>query len=187
MSIDRELDASLGQVVSDVAHVANLVGSWLPALDGAVARLERGAKVADVGCGPGASTILMAKAFPRSRLFGFDAHAHSIGRARERAAAAGVQERVTFDVARAPEFPGHDYDLVAHLDWLYDMADPVGAARRAREALSPDGLWMIVEPLASDPGEAGEARLRAIASAAGFRRFRRAARTRFDLVLEARP
>jgi SAM-dependent methyltransferase len=186
MSMDQDKrDAFLGQVMSDVGRAGNLVDTWLPALDGAVGRLERGAKVAVVGCGRGASTILMARAFPRSRLFGFDAHALSVERARVRAAAAGVEARVTFDVAGATGFPGHDYDLVAHLDCLHDMEDPVGAARCAREALSPDGLWMIVEPYASDRRK--EARLRGIASAAGFGRFRRAALTPLDLVLEARP
>jgi len=131
----------------------NLVASWLPALDGVVARLERGGKVADVGCGLGASTILMAQAFPRSRFYGFDSHAASIDMARQRAAAAGVSERVTFDVASASDFPGKDYDLVAHFDCLHDMEDPVGAARAARRALAADGTWMIVEPFASDRRE----------------------------------
>lgn len=131
----------------------NLVASWLPALDGVVARLERGGKVADVGCGLGASTILMAQAFPRSRFYGFDSHGPSIDLARQRAAAAGVSERVTFEIASASDFPGKEYDLVAHFDCLHDMEDPVGAARAARRALANDGTWMIVEPFASDRRE----------------------------------
>jgi 2-polyprenyl-3-methyl-5-hydroxy-6-metoxy-1,4-benzoquinol methylase len=128
----------------------NLISAWLPALDGVTARLSRGAKVADVGCGIGASTILMAKAFPRARLYGYDTHAASIALARERAAEAGVADRVTFEVANAVDFPGRDYDLVANFDCLHDMEDPSGAARRVREALAEDGTWMIVEPFAAD-------------------------------------
>ena len=131
----------------------NLVSSWLPALDGAVPRLERGAKVADVGCGLGASTILMAQAFPRSRFFGFDSHPASIELARKRAAEGGVADRVTFEVAGATDFPGRDYDLVCHFDCLHDMEDPTGAARRVRQVLAADGAWMIVEPFASDKPE----------------------------------
>jgi len=128
----------------------NLLASWLPSLDGVVARLERGGKVADVGCGLGASAILMAQAFPRTRFFGFDSHPRSIELARERAAAAGVGEQVTFEVASAQELPGRDYDLIAHFDCLHDMEDPTGAARAARRALADDGVWMIVEPFAAD-------------------------------------
>jgi 2-polyprenyl-3-methyl-5-hydroxy-6-metoxy-1,4-benzoquinol methylase len=128
----------------------NLVASWLPALDGAVEKLERGAKIADVGCGLGASTILMAQAYPKSRCFGYDSHPASIELARERAAEAGVADRVTFEVAAAAEFPGRDYDLVCHFDCLHDMEDPAAAARRARQALADDGIWMIVEPFAAD-------------------------------------
>ncbi len=131
----------------------NLLTSWLPSLDGVVARLERGGKVADVGCGLGASTILMAQAFPRTRFFGFDSHARSIELARERAAAAGVAEQVTFEVASAQELPGRQYDLIAHFDCLHDMEDPAGAARAARRSLSDDGVWMIVEPFAADARE----------------------------------
>jgi SAM-dependent methyltransferase len=134
-------------------YTGNLVASWLPALDGVVARLERGAKVADVGCGLGASSILMAQAYPRSRFYGFDSHAGSIELARQRAAAAGVADRVTFEVAGAADIPGKDYDLVAHFDCLHDMEDPIGAARGARRALAADGTWMIVEPFASDRRE----------------------------------
>jgi 2-polyprenyl-3-methyl-5-hydroxy-6-metoxy-1,4-benzoquinol methylase len=134
-------------------YVGNLVSAWLPALDGVVARLERGGKVADVGCGLGASTILMAQAFPRSRFYGFDSHAPSIELARRRAADAGVEDRVTFEAASATDIPGKDYDLVAHFDCLHDMEDPAGAARAARSALAADGTWMLVEPFASDRRE----------------------------------
>jgi SAM-dependent methyltransferase len=131
----------------------NLVSTWLPALDGVVAKLERGAKVADVGCGLGASTILMAQAFPKARFFGYDSHPKSIELARERAAEAGVGERVTFEVASATDFPGREYDLVCHFDCLHDMEDPVGAARRVKAVLASGGNWMIVEPFAADRRE----------------------------------
>jgi 2-polyprenyl-3-methyl-5-hydroxy-6-metoxy-1,4-benzoquinol methylase len=131
----------------------NLVSSWLPALDGVVAKLERGAKVADVGCGLGASTILMAQAYPKSRFFGYDSHPASIELARERAADAGVAERITFDVAAATDFPGREYELVCHFDCLHDMEDPTGAGRRVKEVLAPQGTWMIVEPFAADRRE----------------------------------
>jgi SAM-dependent methyltransferase len=129
---------------------AHLVQAWLPALDGVVAKLEQGAHVADVGCGHGASTIIMAEAFPRSRFVGFDYHEASIARATEAAQAAGVADRVTFAVAAAATYPGRDYDLVTFFDCLHDMGDPVGAARHVRETLAPDGTWMIVEPFAND-------------------------------------
>lgn len=132
------------------SYAANLVGSWLPALEGVVAKLERGARVADVGCGHGASTILMAQAFPRSRFFGFDYHASSIGHAREAAKRAGVAERVTFEIAPAKAYPGEGYDLVAFFDCLHDMGDPIGAARHVLSTLDGDGTWMIVEPFAHD-------------------------------------
>lgn len=135
------------------SYVGNLVSAWLPALDGGVARLDKGAKVADVGCGLGASTILMAQRFPRSRFFGYDSHARSIEVARERAVAAGVAERVTFDVARAQDFPGRDYDLVTIFDAFHDLEDPAAAARHVREVIASDGLWMLVEPFASDRRE----------------------------------
>jgi 2-polyprenyl-3-methyl-5-hydroxy-6-metoxy-1,4-benzoquinol methylase len=134
-------------------YIGNLVGSWIPALDGVKGKLERGAKVADVGCGLGASTILMAKAFPKSTFIGFDSHEASIKTARERAKAAGVADRVRFDVARATDFPGTGYDFVAHFDCLHDMEDPVGAAKRTKQSLAADGTWMIVEPFASDKPE----------------------------------
>lgn len=129
---------------------ANLVTSWIPALDGIEARLKAGAKVADVGCGHGASTIVMAKAYPNSEFFGFDYHMPSIERARELAAEAGVSERITFAQASAKDFPAKGYDMVAFFDCLHDMGDPVGAGRHVKEALGRDGVWMIVEPFAHD-------------------------------------
>jgi SAM-dependent methyltransferase len=134
-------------------YIGNLVSAWIPALEGVQAKLTAGARVADVGCGVGASTILMAKAFPRSRFWGFDYHADSIALATKRAEAAGVADRVTFQVALSTDFPGKDYDLLAHFDCLHDMQDPKGAAKRARQALAPDGTWMIVEPFAGDRPE----------------------------------
>jgi SAM-dependent methyltransferase len=128
----------------------HLVAEWLPALDGVVEKLERGARVADVGCGHGASTILMAQAFPNSRFHGFDYHDASIATARERAAAAGVADRVTFDALPAASYSGTEYDLVTMFDCLHDMGDPAGAARHVRSTLAPDGTWMIVEPFAGD-------------------------------------
>jgi SAM-dependent methyltransferase len=202
-------------------YAANLVDAWLPALDGVVAKLSRGAAVADVGCGLGASTILMAQAFPESTFAGYDYHEASIAAARERAEEAGLSDRVRFDVASGQTFPGDGYDLIAMFDCLHDMGDPVGAARRVRSALAPDGTWLIVEPFANDDVEdnlnpvgrvyygastlvctpaslsqevglglgaqAGEKRLRDVVTAGGFSRFRRAAETPFNLVLEARP
>jgi SAM-dependent methyltransferase len=129
---------------------AHLIAEWLPALDGVVDKLERGARVADVGCGHGASTILMAQAFPRSRFDGFDYHAGSIETASSRAADAGVEDRVTFRAEPAAAYPGHDYDLVTMFDCLHDMGDPVGAARHVYSTLAADGTWMIVEPNAGD-------------------------------------
>ena len=135
------------------SYIGNLVAAWIPALDGVKAKLEAGARVADVGCGVGASTILMAKAFPKSRFWGFDYHAESIQLARKRAEAAGVADRVTFEVALSTEYPGKGYDLVANFDCLHDMQDPDGAARHVRETIAPDGTWMIVEPFAGDRPE----------------------------------
>jgi len=129
---------------------ANLVSAWLPALDGAVARLEEGAKVADIGCGHGASTIIMADAFPHSRFIGFDYHDASIRRARAAAAEAGSPANLEFEVASAKDAPGSDYDLVCCFDCLHDMGDPVGAARRIRAMLKEDGWFMLVEPFAGD-------------------------------------
>ncbi|HZP40875.1 MAG TPA: class I SAM-dependent methyltransferase [Candidatus Binatia bacterium] len=199
----------------------HIVPAWVPALDGVQAKLERGARAADVGCGLGASTLLMAEAFPASRFVGFDYHGPSIERARALAAEAGLADRVTFEVAPAKGYPGTGYDLVTFFDCLHDMGDPAGAARHVRSTLAPDGTWMIVEPFAHDRVEdnlnpvgrlfysastfvctpaslaqevglalgaqAGEARLRAVVTEAGFSRFRRAAETPFNLVLEARP
>jgi 2-polyprenyl-3-methyl-5-hydroxy-6-metoxy-1,4-benzoquinol methylase len=200
---------------------ANLVDSWIPALEGVEAKLRSGAKVADVGCGLGTSTILLGQAYPNSTIVGFDYHAPSIERAREKAAAAGVSDHVRFEVAPAKEYPGGDYDLVACFDCLHDMGDPIGAAAHVRSTLSTDGTWMIVEPFANDKVEdnlnpigrvfysastlictpaslaqevgmglgaqAGESRLREVVMAGGFRRFRRATQTPFNLILEARP
>jgi SAM-dependent methyltransferase len=202
-------------------YSANLVSSWIPALDGVEARLRSGALVADVGCGHGASTILMAEAFPRSEFVGFDYHAASIEHAREAAEQAGLSDRVSFEVAAAKEYPGDGYDLVCMFDCLHDMGDPVGAAAHVLSTLGADGTWLIVEPYAGDRlednlnpvgrvyygastlvctpasrdqevglalgAQAGEARLREVVSTGGFTRFRRAAETPFNLVLEARP
>ena len=132
------------------SYHANLLSSWLPALDGVVEKLERGALVADVGCGHGASTILMAQAFPRSTFVGYDYHPASIETARARAAEAGVGDRIRFEVASAQEFGGEGYDLVTMFDCLHDMGDPVGAAKRVRDAIAEDGTWMVVEPMAGD-------------------------------------
>ena len=199
---------------------ANLVSSWLPALDGVVPRLEQGAKVADIGCGHGASTIVLAQAFPKSTFHGFDFHQPSIDQARQRARDAGVGERVSFSKATAKEFPGHDFDLVCFFDCLHDMGDPLGAARHAHAALKPGGTVLLVEPFANDSldenlnpvgrlfyaastcictpnslsqevglglgAQAGEKRLRHVFMEAGFREFRRATETPFNLVLEAR-
>jgi SAM-dependent methyltransferase len=201
-------------------YLGNLIQTWLPALEGVVAKLERGAKVADVGCGIGASTIIMAKAYPKSTFYGFDYHAGSIEMARQRAREAGVSDRVTFEVAKATDFPGSNYDLIAHFDCLHDLEDPDGAAKRARAAIAKDGTWLVVEPFAGDRPEhnhnlvgrvfysastmlcvphslsqggpalgaqAGETRLRQLATNGGWSRFRRATETPFNLVLEARP
>jgi SAM-dependent methyltransferase len=131
-------------------YSANLVTAWIPALDGVQEKLEAGATVADVGCGHGASTLIMAEAFPRSRFVGFDYHDGSIDQARESAKRAGVDDRVSFEVATAKEYPGSNYDFVAVFDCLHDMGDPVGAAAHVRETLADDGTWMIVEPFAND-------------------------------------
>jgi SAM-dependent methyltransferase len=131
-------------------YAAHLVGEWLPALDGVAEKLRAGASVADVGCGLGASTIIMAQAFERSTFAGFDIHEPSIAAARMAAAQAGVSQRARFDVAPAKGFPGHGYDLVCLFDALHDMGDPVGAARRIRQALAPDGTLLLVEPNAGD-------------------------------------
>ena len=131
-------------------YAANLVSTWIPALNGVQEKLEAGARVADVGCGKGASTILLAQAYPNSRFFGFDYHDKSIEAARESAERNGVADRVTFSVAKAKDFPGKDYDFVAVFDCLHDMGDPIGAAAHVRQSLAKDGTWMIVEPFAND-------------------------------------
>ncbi|HMF78491.1 MAG TPA: class I SAM-dependent methyltransferase [Bryobacteraceae bacterium] len=202
-------------------YAANLVSSWIPALSDVKEKLERGARVADVGCGKGASTLLMAKAFPNSRFFGFDYHDKSIEAARESAKRNGVADRVTFEVSKAKDFPGKGYDFVAVFDCLHDMGDPIGAAAHIRQSLARDGSWMIVEPFANDHlkdnlnpvgrvyyslstllctpcsrsqevglclgAQAGETRIREVVTSAGFKRFRRATETPFNIVYEARP
>jgi SAM-dependent methyltransferase len=132
------------------AYRGSLVSEWLPALDGVVERLKAGIAVADVGCGHGHSTVLMAEAFPRSRFHGFDVHRASIDEARRNAAGAGVAARVGFDVARAADYPAGNYGLICFFDCLHDMGDPVAAARHAAEVLAPDGTVMLVEPFAND-------------------------------------
>lgn len=202
------------------AYRASLVPQWLPALDGVVDKLKAGAQVADVGCGHGHSTTLMAEAFPASRFCGFDAHQASIDAANDVAVEAGVAERVAFAAARADDYPGTSYDLICFFDCLHDMGDPLAAATHAAQALKPDGTVMLVEPFANDRVEdnispvarlyyaastticcahaiseggrtvlgaqAGEARLADVFRKAGFTRFRRAAETPFNLILEAR-
>jgi SAM-dependent methyltransferase len=202
-------------------YAANLVSSWIPSLQGVKEKLEAGARVADVGCGKGASTLLMAKAFPQSRFSGFDYHDKSIEAARESAKRNGIADRVTFEVAKAKEFPGKGYDFVAVFDCLHDMGDPIGAAAHVRQSLAKDGTWMIVEPFANDQlkdnlnpvgrvyysfstllctpcsrsqevalclgAQAGESRIRDVVTSAGFKRFRRATETPFNIVYEARP
>jgi SAM-dependent methyltransferase len=202
------------------SYRSHLVARWIPALEGVEEKLRQGARVADVGCGRGTTTILLAQAYPASHFWGFDAHESSIEVARQRAEEAGVADRVSFSVARATDYPGEGYDLVAHIDCLHDMADPVGAARHVLRTLDRAGTWLIVEPFAHDRvednlnpvgrmlsaastmicvpaslaehgpalgGQAGEARIRAVVTQAGFTRFRRASQTRFNLVFEARP
>ncbi len=129
---------------------AHLITEWLPALDGVVAKLERGAAVADVGCGHGASTLLMAQTFPASTFVGFDYHDASIATAQERAKQAGLTQQARFETSPSTTYPGREYELVTMFDCLHDMGDPVGAARHVRESLASDGTWMIVEPAAGD-------------------------------------
>jgi SAM-dependent methyltransferase len=131
-------------------YAANLVSAWIPSLEGVKEKLERGAKVADVGCGKGASTMLMSQAFPNSHFVGFDYHDQSIEGARESAKKEGLADRVKFQVAAAKGYSGKDYDLVAVFDCLHDMGDPVGAAKHVLQSLAKDGTWMIVEPMAND-------------------------------------
>lgn len=201
------------------SYNAYLVSEWLPALDGVVEKLERGAKVADVGCGYGASTIIMARAFPNSRFFGFDLHPESIAYARAEAEREGL-DNVTFEVSSAKTFPGSGYDLVAFFDCLHDMGDPIGAIAHAKRTLVEDGTVMLVEPAAGDRLEdnlnpvgrlyyaystticvpsslsqevalglgtqAGEERLREVLRGGGLNRFRRAAETPFNFIIEAK-
>jgi ubiquinone/menaquinone biosynthesis C-methylase UbiE len=131
-------------------YIANLTSAWIPALEGVEAKLAAGGRVADVGCGHGASTVLLAQAYPKAAILGSDYHQASVDMARKRAAEAGVADRARFEVASAQTFSGTGYDLVATFDCLHDMGDPVGAARHIRQALDADGTWLIVEPLAAD-------------------------------------
>jgi len=199
---------------------AHLVAEWLPALEGVVPKLKAGAKVADVGCGHGASTIIMSQAFPKSRFFGYDFHAPSIATATRLAKDGGIGDRATFKQATAKDYDGKDFDLICFFDCLHDMGDPVGAARHALGALKPDGTVLLVEPFAGDQltdnlnpvgrlfyaastcvctpnslsqevglglgAQAGETRLRKVFMDAGFKQFRRATETPFNLILEAR-
>lgn len=134
-------------------YSAHLVATWIPSLTGIAEKLNKGGKVADIGCGHGASTIIMASAFPNARFWGFDNHEESIRHAREAAAAAGVSDRVTFEVGDARSFPGEDFDMVCFFDCLHDMGDPVGAIRRAAEVLAQGGSALIVEPMAGNTVE----------------------------------
>jgi ubiquinone/menaquinone biosynthesis C-methylase UbiE len=131
-------------------YIANLIPSWIPSLEGVPDKLRAGARVADVGCGLGASTILLAQEFPNSRFTGSDYHEGSIDLARKHAGEAGVGDRVSFEVSSATSFSGDGYDLAATFDCLHDMGDPLSAARHVRQALKPDGTWLIVEPAAAD-------------------------------------
>ena len=131
-------------------YAANLISAWIPALTGVATKLKNGARVADVGCGLGASTILMAKSYPRSEFVGFDYHDKSIETAKQRAKDAGVGDRIRFEVAKAKDYPGQDYDFVTFFDCLHDMGDPAGASTHVRSTLKKDGTWMIVEPFAGD-------------------------------------
>jgi 2-polyprenyl-3-methyl-5-hydroxy-6-metoxy-1,4-benzoquinol methylase len=202
-------------------YAAHLVQEWIPALEGVEAKLRAGAKVADVGCGHGASTILMAQAYPKSSFIGFDYHQGSIDAATERAKKAGVSDRVKFAVGRAKDYPGADYDFVTFFDCLHDMGDPAGASKHVHQSLKKDGTWMIVEPFAGDKleenlnpvgrifysastllctpcskaqevglalgAQSGEKRMKEVVMSGGFKIFRRATQTPFNLVYEARP
>ena len=196
-------------------YLGNLTTAWLPALDGVEARLEAGATVADIGCGHGSSTILLAEKYPASTIVGFDYHDASIDVARKRAADAGVADRVRFEVASAQDFPGTGYDLVCIFDALHDMGDPVAGARHIREALADDGTWLLVEPMTAAEGpvariftaasvgictpsaqaqdggyalgnQVSDDRWRELLTEAGFGRFRRATETPFNRVFEVR-
>ena len=131
-------------------YAANLIAAWIPALEGVDEKLKKGGRVADVGCGLGASTVLMAKHYPKSEFVGFDYHDKSIESAKQRAKDAGVSGRIRFEVAKAKDYPGKDYDFVTFFDCLHDMGDPAGASAHVRSSLKPDGSWMIVEPFAGD-------------------------------------
>lgn len=131
-------------------YAANLIAAWIPALEGVDEKLKKGARVADVGCGLGASTVLMAKHYPKSEFVGFDYHDKSIESAKQRAKDAGVSDRIRFQVAKAKDYPGKDYDFVTFFDCLHDMGDPAGASAHVRSTLKSDGSWMIVEPFAGD-------------------------------------
>jgi 2-polyprenyl-3-methyl-5-hydroxy-6-metoxy-1,4-benzoquinol methylase len=203
------------------AYQAHLVSDWLPALENTTQKLIAGANVADVGCGYGLSTTIMAEAFPKSRFWGFDFHPDSITAARHHATQRGVRDRVTFEVTDAKSYGAKGFDLICFFDCLHDMGDPIGVARHARESLSETGSVMLVEPYANDRVEenlnpigrlfysasttlccahslseegglalgaqAGEKRLGSVFKKAGFRTFRRAKKTPFNLILEARP
>jgi SAM-dependent methyltransferase len=202
------------------AYRGSLVPEWLPALDGVTEKLKAGAKVADIGCGHGHSTVLMAQAFPKSRFWGFDTHEASIAAARENAAEAGVADRVSFEIVKADAYEPRGYDLICFFDCLHDMGRPVDAAVQAARSLASDGSVMLVEPFANDRlednigavgrlyyaasttlccahaisengshvlgAQAGEARLAEVFRKGGFTRFRRAAETPFNLILEAK-
>jgi len=201
-------------------YQANINENWIPALDGVQQKLSAGTNVADIGCGHGISTLIMAKEFPESVFHGFDLHPASIEAAIRHAKEQQVKN-VHFSVAASKEFPGRDYGLVTIFDALHDMGDPVGAASHVRQSLHPDGTFMIVEPMAGDSltenmnpvgrvyygfstmictpaslsqevglalgAQAGERRLRGVLAEGGFTRFRRAAETPFNMILEARP
>jgi len=201
------------------SYESNLVNNWIPALEGVDTKLKSGAKVADIGCGHAASTIIMAKAYPNSTFYGYDYHDKSIEQAKERAKEAGVTN-VSFEVTTAKTFPGEDYDFITFFDCLHDMGDPVGACAHVKKALKADGSCMIVEPFAHDTleenlnpigrafyafsttlctpcslnqevglalgAQAGEKRLRDVATSAGFTQFKRATETPFNLIMEAR-
>lgn len=202
---------------------AYLPSQWIPALDGVAAKLAKGARVADVGCGHGASVVVMAQAFPQAQFWGFDFHAPSIETAKKRCQDAGVANRTEFAVATAKTYAGGPFDLICFFDCLHDMGDPIGVARHARSQLAPDGTILVVEPFAIDGraanlaqnpmaallyaasssictpnslsqevgaglgAQAGEAKLREVFEKAGFKRFRRAAATPLNMILEARP
>jgi ubiquinone/menaquinone biosynthesis C-methylase UbiE len=202
-------------------YQANLTTSWIPALEGVEEKLKKGAKVADVGCGLGSSTVVMAAAYPEANITGFDYHGPSVELAKAKAKDKGLSKKVAFEVAGAQAFPGKDYDFIACFDCIHDMGDPEGALRHIRDALKPDGTLMVVEPFAHDAleanhnpvgrvyfgfstilctpsaksqaggytmgAQAGEARMREVAKKAGFKRFRRATETPFNIVYEMRP